>query len=426
MRRLLLALAMGLLGARPAGATEAALPIASLRWIALPAAPDETEQWAGQWLATQLAATYRVRLAVHRGGPPRDGPGITVGRAAVLAAGAFTAAGLAAVRPDGFVLKANAQGIWLAGDDPPGTRFATHELLRRLGQRWYPWHGAGNVQVFTPLPDGLLPPLAVASRPFFDYRHNLDHLDRGFFGKTLPDHTVGQLGFARDQELFRGRGWLGTDHTASYLVPMGLYRAEHPEYYAMDNAGQRLPPDTPNTRVTLCLSHPEVPRIAATRAAEWMAMQPAARYFYTTDGDAGPCLCAACLARDPYPDSCTDRNLAWVNAIATAIAPRFPDNRCLALAYQGTARPPRHTAPAANVIVLFCPWHWDFTTTEEVTWANPLNLNAMRGFMAWQTRFPGQIGLYDYPGNGAEGLAGRLKFLARHGVRWWYGCGGGD
>jgi len=48
----------------------------------------------------------------------------------------------------------------------------------------------------------------------------------------------------------------------------------------------------------------------------------------------------------------------------------------------------------------------------------------MKEFTAWAMMFPGQMGLYDYPGSWVFGQADRIKFLAKHGARVFYACGG--
>jgi len=95
-----------------------------------------------------------------------------------------------------------------------------------------------------------------------------------------------------------------------------------------------------------------------------------------------------------------------------------------ALAYGNATRPPLEVRPESNVTVLYCPWYWNSRTTSATSWANPLNITAMKEFTSWAMAFPGQMGLYDYPDSWVHGRAERLKFLAKRGAKVFYACGG--
>ena len=114
--------------------------------------------------------------------------------------------------------------------------------------------------------------------------------------------------------------WLGSDHTAPYLVPKQRYYDTHPEYFAISN-GKRLPKGTLMQRMSLCLSNPEVHRIASRRMTEWMDLQNDRRFYYCSDADAEPCRCPECTAVDLLPHYCADRNLAWVKESSTSAWP---------------------------------------------------------------------------------------------------------
>ena len=399
--------------------------IRALARIVVPAAPDNAERDTAALLAKELGEVYGAKLAADAGGKA-EGPCIVLGRGAALAAGLVTSADLEPVMRDGYLIRSRGGQVAIAGYAPQGTIYGAHEFLRRVGIRRYPWHLGGQLRVVEAVPEGVLPALDVASKPFFEYRHMLGHHDRGPFGGTLDPYGLGGFREYQQHEYFKDKGWLGADHTAPFLVPAAVYHDKRPEYYAMLRNGKRLPKSTQNCRVALCLSNPDVHRIASKRALEWMAEQKARRFFYITDGDTSECVCPACLAMDPAPFSYTDRYLSWVNSVAGAVKIEFPDKVCLALAYGAATLPPVNVKPESNVVVMYCPWYWNSRATSAVTWANPLNIAAMKEFMAWNMRFPGQMGLYDYPGDWVGGQAGRIKFLARKGARFFHGCGGGE
>jgi hypothetical protein len=67
---------------------------------------------------------------------------------------------------------------------------------------------------------------------------------------------------------------------------------------------------------------------------------------------------------------------------------------------------------------MYAPWYWTSRTTSAVGFAHPLNVVAMEEFAGWSTRFPGQIGIYDYPGDWVHGTSERIKFFAKNKVGW--------
>jgi len=391
--------------------------------ICLPAEPLPAERSMADVLQAHLQSLYGVELSITTEQPNEGEHAILVGRRMAVATGAITEEELAAVKYDGYVIKSSADCIVLAGYAPQGTIYATYALLRRLGLKTYPWRSFNAVAAHQPLEDGKLAPFTVASKPLFSRRDLLGYLDQGRWGASLREYGLGEFRFVQDHEYFKGKGWLGGDHTAPYLVPMANYYDNHPEYFAMKGGG-RIPKDTQNARVALCLSNPDVHRIAADRAIEWMGIQHQRRFFHITDGDTSPCQCPQCLAMDPKPRSCTGRYLKWVNSVARAVKKEYPENVMLALAYSGSTQPPVNVKPESNVVVMYCPWYWDSRTTSAVTWASPLNITAMKEYMAWAMMFPDQMGLYDYPGAWVYGQADRLKFLAKNNARVFYSCGG--
>ena len=391
--------------------------------INLPAEPLAAERSMAGVLQTHLLGLYDMELTITSEPPEENQRAILLGRRMAVAAGAITEEELEAVKYDGYVIKCSTDCIALAGYAPQGTIYATYALLRRLGLRLYPWRNSGAVEVRQPLEDAKVARFTVASKPFFSRRALLGYLDQGRWGASLSEYGLGEFRFVHEHEYFKGKGWLGGDHTAPYLVPMAKYYDSHPEYFAM-KGGERIPKETQNMRVALCLSNPDVHRIAADRAIEWMGIQHQRRFFHVTDGDTSPCQCPQCLAMDPMPRSCTDRYLKWVNSVARAVGKKYPDNVVLALAYAGSTQPPVNVRPEPNVSVMYCPWFWDSRTTSAVSWASPLNITAMKEYMAWTMMFPDQMSLYDYPGAWVYGQADRLKFLAKNNVRVFYSCGG--
>lgn len=213
------------------GATDAgsAIPIASLQTIFVAADAHPADRQVAELLRVRLQQHYDVEATIRIGSPDQPGSRMVVGRAAAIAAGSITVAELAAVKPDGYVIKADADGVSLAGYAPQGTIYAGYAVLRRLGLKIYPWYPRDGVEVFAPLADRALAPFHLADQPFFEYRHVQPDYDRGRFGASLRQYGVGDFSFAREHPYFKEGGWLAGDHTAAYLAPPVKYAEEHPD-----------------------------------------------------------------------------------------------------------------------------------------------------------------------------------------------------
>ena len=292
------------LGGHAAAAPSGEVDLRRLGAVVVPDPPHALEQEMAKLLVEKLDALYGVKPAVTNASRTGEGA-ILLGREHALASGLINQTDLEAVKDDGFVIRTGGGRVAIAGWEPQGTVFGTWAFLRHAGLRTYPCRDLGHVEILEPRPGGKLPALSESSRPFFHWRAILNWLDRGRWGASLLSAGgLGDFAFAREHEYFKGKDWLGNDHTAPYLVPMGKYHDAHPEYFAM-HGGKRLPKDTKNMRVTLCTSNPDVPRIAAERMIEWIGLQRDKRFFFLTDGDSGACRCPACVALDPLPDRCT-------------------------------------------------------------------------------------------------------------------------
>lgn len=380
---------------------------------------DPAEARAARILQTSLQTLTRKAVAVRKGAPSGHGLAVVVGRTLTIDLGLVSEAQIEAVKRDGFVVRASAGRIAVAGYGPQGTVHGAYALLRRLGFQIFPWRLGNSLERVAAQAPREIMPFTLVERPFFEYRDILDTADRGRFGGTMREYALGDLRFAAEQPAFKGGGYLGWDHTAAYLVPPYLYADEHPQYFGYRN-GSPLPKSTENKRVVLCMCQPDVTRIAAERTLAWMGLQPERRYFAITDGDSVSHTCPQCAPTDPSPDYTTDRLLGWVNGIARHVGAASPQNTLVTFAYLNSVKPPLATGLEPNVLVAYAPWYWSSRATSAVGFEHPLNVVAMEELLDWSNRFPQQIGVYDYPRSWIDGLAERIKLYARLGVRWIY------
>ncbi|MBN1673933.1 MAG: DUF4838 domain-containing protein [Kiritimatiellae bacterium] len=173
-------------------------------------------------------------------------------------------------------------------------------------------------------------------------------------GYSYRSHVLGNAAAWADAKRHAISG-----HTFPHLLSAKEYYDTHPEYFALNNKGERVksPPGH------FCLSHPDVERIVTANVLKWIEAQPECRYFYIGQGDGRAwCQCETCKALDTVPgEVTTDRMLGFVNKIARAVRPKYPDKYLVFLAYTDATGPaPKRVKPEPNVLIMYCmyPWQW--------------------------------------------------------------------
>jgi len=246
---------------------------------------------------------------------------------------------------DGFRLYTEGGNLTITGGKR-GVIYGVYEFLEKLGCRFFTPQ-CEKVPVFTTLE---LPELNETQVPILEYReHNYSDLIKypQFAVKCrlngahhrIKENQGGNLSYA----------WFV--HTFSQLVPPEKYAAEHPEYYALVN-GER---PTLSHRFQLCLTNPDVLRISIESVRQALLDHPEARIISISQNDwYGNCTCEQCLKIDKEEGSPAGTLLRFVNAIAEALEPEFPDVIFDTLAYQYTRPAPKITRPRHNVCVRLC------------------------------------------------------------------------
>ncbi len=405
-------------GARP---LAVAGPTGSVPLERLYVAPDPTprEAEAAFDLRRELHAlaglTLPVLLLPERQEDRVPAGSVWLGRAAAAAGALCPGRPLDAVRPGGYRLQVTNHTVLIHAHDDRGAMAGAWRLLERVGVRYY----APTVVTRSP-PDRLVLEVMDETRnPTFEFSTVLHAEWSGADVRRLGFTELN--GIMGDPREFNERAaWC---HTANYLVPYARYHEAHPEYFAMDQEGRRLtrrPGQSWHAFEThLCLSNPEVRRLAAEQVLQWIERQPDRLCYVVSPGDGMEwCQCPACRALDPEPGHYTDRNLEFVNSIARAVAARYPDKRILTLAYTAaTERPPVRVEPEPNVGILYCTWTWCRTHG-----LCQRNLKKAPQLVEWLRRYPGRIYVFDYPKN-VYALADRARYFADLGIRGIHYCG---
>lgn len=349
---------------KPAGAPGPELLLADggeTSWaIALPAEPTGPEQKAAEELARWLKEMTGVEFPVLSESVTHEGGLISLGRTQAFAED--RAAGSDAdLADEGYGIAVSADRLFLFGGRTRGVVNAVFALLEEdLGCRWY---AKGQATIpsrptlrFRPVPRVYVPPLGIRDPFCYDAFsaewsiRNRTNADRA----GVPDEWGGTINFAPGYFV----------HTFERLVPSKVYFEEHPEYFC-EIEGERRPHVAMSFGGQLCLTNPDVAKIATEKVREVLREHPNAELISVSqnDGRGGHCQCAECMAIDEPEGTRAGTLIKFVNAVAGAIADEFPDVKVCTLAYQATFMPPKTIRPRENVVVRLC--------TDAHAWGSP-------------------------------------------------------
>ena len=181
--------------------------------------------------------------------------------------------------------------------------------------------------------------------------------------------------------------WLGFAHTLPWFLPEDEYFDEHPEYFAMDEKGER------RRGRQLCDSNPEVAKIVAASIARELAEHPETHYrcVHISRRDGGnPCLCPECQAINDREGTTAATLFLMMNRIAVILAPQYPDLKLITFAYLETREPPKNMSLAPSIIVEYCN---DYTWNHPLTPAREMD-EVVRQTTGWAAKAP--LYIWDY------------------------------
>ena len=268
------------------------------------------------------------------------------GSAVVLALGQAKDGG----RKGGFVLAADGETLRIGASDPRGLKNGVFRFLEELcGVRIY----SADVKTVPRLTElklradynvSYVPTLEYADTDWLSPRNREFALANGLNGIYSPIEHVdgGKVNYI----------WFCHSLAGGIVPPDELFES-HPEYYALNEEGERKP-------TQLCLSNPEVLEraIQDVRAQLEKSYDPEAALNIvscTQSDNYGYCRCENCKAvDDQYGGQQSGIMLWFVNQIADAVGPDYPDVVFDTFAYQYTRHAPTGIAPRDNVCVRLC------------------------------------------------------------------------
>ncbi|MEO8171587.1 MAG: DUF4838 domain-containing protein [Sediminibacterium sp.] len=231
-----------------------------------------------------------------------------------------------ALTEDGFIIKTDRSNIIIAGKNK-GTLYGVYTFIEKY-MECRKWDGH---KAITPFNATLTVPASIEEKqePVIKYREV--YFPAAFDNEYLDWHKLHR--FENDWGLW--------GHSFFKLVPPSVYFKSNPQYFSLvDGRRQAL---------QLCLSNPDVLKIAVAGLQKIMREQPNVKYWSVSpNDDIGNCECDACSRLDNADGGPQGSLLYFVNSIAA----KFPGKIITTLAYGYTARAPIKTRAASNVVVM--------------------------------------------------------------------------
>ena len=235
-------------------------------------------------------------------------------------------------------------------------------------------------------------------------------------------------------------------HNFGKYVPGDKYFVDHPEYYALDKDGKtRLREDEFICGIdqsgkkimhgSLCLTHPEVRKIALATLLETIATDrktvnpnqpPPDIYIISQPDNYVVCHCPGCREFVEREGAESGPLIDFVNEIADGIRGQFPDVKVMFHAYLWSMVPPKTIRPRENVAVWWC----DNKSADALTLPDPepwfpltAPANALRAenLRQWAAITPAGLMIWDYgqpntvpawPFTPVPALLGDMRFFA--------------
>ncbi len=174
---------------------------------------------------------------------------------------------------------------------------------------------------------------------YFRFAFDGDFAAKCHFNSSLCDLSAAKGGRMK---------WFNCHHSFDDLVPARIWFEEHPEYFSLVK-GERIP------NGQLCLTNPEVKRIALETLRRWIRENPECTVFSVAQNDnRRRCQCPECLALEEAEGSPAGPIIHFVNDLADAIREEAPNVLLHTFAYQYSLPAPKKVVARDNVIVRLC------------------------------------------------------------------------
>ena len=248
-----------------------------------------------------------------------------------------------------YIIRSDGKALLIAGGGPRGTLYGVMGYLSdHLGCRWY-------TREVIKIPEKKtisLGKIEDRQKPSFDYREvcwrEAYDVQWSVHNRLIPSRLSIPDSLGGSFVIYPTRG-----HTFYLLLPPEKYFASHPEYFSEVNGTRK------GREAQLCLTNPDVFKIATAKVFDWIRENPNATTYSVTQNDGeGFCECKNCKKIDDDEGSHAGTLLQFVNKIADSVKKVYPQVKLQTFAYAYTEIPPKTVRPADNILVELCHYNY--------------------------------------------------------------------
>lgn len=326
---------------------------------------------------------------------------------------------------EGLKFFAYKEKLVIAGGEQRGTLYGVYTFLEDvLGCRWF-------TKDLTVVPEAIdvsiRRSLNIEQIPLFEFRdlswgpayneaYSVAQKNNTNFTTTLSEKNGG------------GLVGIGLGHSFGHQLPSSKYFETYPEYYALNDVGERE--DTQP-----CLTNPDVLQIVTQSVLDSLRANPNVDFISVSQND-NPhyCKCDDCRMIDEAEGSPAGTLMRFVNNVAIEVAKEFPDVCVQTLIYDHTRKAPKITVPNENVIIHICSGDSCFShPLSDGCLEDPFGNTFAQDFESWN-EIADKVYVYDYTTNFSHYLAPHpnfdvlqrnMQYFAENKVSgvWAEGCG---
>lgn len=301
-----------------------------------------------------------------------------------------------------WILKTVGDNLIISGGRPVGTLYGVYALLEKLGVSFLTMD-----ETVIPKNNPTFPVLDERAKPAFDGRQIFDNFAReAWLAKASPEvvkqynhwllrSRINGYQYPKNVPIYVGGIYnISHDykcHSLSHYVNPDKYFKDHPEYFSMNEQGNRFKPKSFGFGGGLCMSNREVWKITLDSLREMIRKDRKERnredwpYVYdisTLDASPYICKCPECMAVTREEGSETGLLLRYINHVATEIRKEYPEIIIRTFGYSASRNAPTRTMPAENVLIFL---------TDQFTASDPfrpltskMNESRIKYFNTWK------------------------------------------
>lgn len=307
---------------------------------------DECIDTAAEELQNYIEKISGIKLpSVTEAELPENAKAVALGETALSEKADFD---YSSIGEDGFLLFCDGENFIIRGEDSRGTLYGVYTFLEEyLGVRWF----TPTLEVVPESKDVIIDKnLNRVVEPSFAVRRN----DTGGTNEAYRARTKMNVSFHKNATAYGGTLTYSLwDASLITLVPKSLF-SEHPEYFAMDENGNRHTDH-------VCMTNPDVLELVVKNCREIMtnATNGAKFIHIGQDDNINYCHCENCEALYEKYGAVSAPTLIFTNNLADILGPEFPDYTFTFYAYNETDRPPTDKSLRCrpNVAPVLCGLH---------------------------------------------------------------------